>query len=242
MECWPCQNVYSVIDLTDYNNKSLYHSGIPYIFKVKFCNDNIYSVIDLTDYNNKSLYHSGIPYIFKSNQKRATLVDIMNVYSANKEIFDRDASRVKSTNKNIRNIKDLLNYSKNCTKSSSNHISWRINRMTPARIIRTLFPRPQIISEWSGQSVERYIMIDEPNAPHHVLPSFECSYIFVIQGSGQQTIILKPTQECSGTCRTVSVILKPSYVLWYNWWYWRPISLPMANATETSVSYINSYC
>lgn len=134
--------------------------------------------------------------------------------------------------------------------------------MNPARIVRTLFPRPQIISEWSGQSVERYIMIDEPNALHHVLPSFECSYVFVIQGSGQQTVILRPTQECSDSCKTVSVVLKPSYVckdylysfyqlsllrfslitVWYNWWYWRPISLPMANATETSISYINSYC
>ncbi|KAK9695073.1 hypothetical protein QE152_g33111 [Popillia japonica] len=210
MECWPCQNVYSVIDLSDYTNKSLYHSGIP--------------------------------YVFKSNQKYVTLNDIIKLYKENKDVFDKDASRLMSNSRDIKNIQDLINYSENSTKSSKTHISWRINRMNPARIVRTLFPRPQIISEWSGQSVERYIMIDEPNALHHVLPSFECSYVFVIQGSGQQTVILRPTQECSDSCKTVSVVLKPSYVLWYNWWYWRPISLPMANATETSISYINSYC
>lgn len=131
-------------------------------------------------------------------------------------MFDRDASKLISSDNSIGKLHDLLNYSENLTKSSGTHISWRINRMNPARIIRTLFPRPHIISEWSGQSVERYVMIDEPNAPHHVLPSFECSYIFIIQGSGQQTVILKSTHECSDTCRTVSVVLKPSYVCKYN--------------------------
>ncbi|KAI4462530.1 bombesin receptor-activated protein c6orf89 [Holotrichia oblita] len=183
MECWPCQNVYSVIDLSDYTNKSVYHSGIP--------------------------------YVFKSDQKYVTLKDIIELYKENKDIFDKDASRLTSTVADIKNIHDLINYSENSTKSSKTHISWRINRMNPARIVRTLFPRPQIISEWSGQSVERYIMIDEPNALHHVLPSFECSYVFVIQGSGQQTVILRPTQECTDTCRTISVVLKPSYVCKY---------------------------
>lgn len=34
MECWPCENVHSVMDLTGFNNHSLYQSGIPYIVKV----------------------------------------------------------------------------------------------------------------------------------------------------------------------------------------------------------------
>lgn len=36
MECWPCENVHSVVDLTGYNNFSLYKSGVPYTVKV--CN------------------------------------------------------------------------------------------------------------------------------------------------------------------------------------------------------------
>lgn len=134
------------------------------------------------------------------------------MYLANKEVFDRDARRLSSNDKHITKVSDILSYSKNVTKSSQIHISWRINRMGPARVIRTLFPRPNIVSEWSGQSVERYIMIDEPNAPHHILPSFECGYVFIVQGSGQQSIILKPTRECADTCKSVSVVLKPSYV------------------------------
>lgn len=91
--------------------------------------------------------------------------------------------------------------------------------MTPARLIRALFPKPLMVSEWSGQSVERYIMIDEPGAETYTLPSFECSYVFVIQGSGQRTIILKPSKECSRDCRTISIVLKPSYVCEYLFLY-----------------------
>lgn len=36
MDCYPCENVYSVIDLTGFTNISLYQSGIPYIIKVSF--------------------------------------------------------------------------------------------------------------------------------------------------------------------------------------------------------------
>lgn len=35
MECWPCENVHSVMDLTGFSNHSLYQSGVPYIVKVK---------------------------------------------------------------------------------------------------------------------------------------------------------------------------------------------------------------
>lgn len=34
MECWPCENVNTVIDLTGFDNHSLYQSGIPYVVQV----------------------------------------------------------------------------------------------------------------------------------------------------------------------------------------------------------------
>lgn len=84
--------------------------------------------------------------------------------------------------------------------------------MLPGRLIRVLFPRPQIISEWSGQSIERYLMIDGASTGPYTLPNMECSYIFVAQGSGERIIVLKPSSECGGSCRTVSVLLKAPYV------------------------------
>lgn len=105
-----------------------------------------------------------------------------------------------------------MNYVPNTKKSGDTHISWRINRMAPARLIRTLFPKPFIVSERAGQSMERYVMIDEPFTKGYSLPNLECSYVFVIQAFGERTIILRPSRECGSACRTVSVVLKPSYV------------------------------
>lgn len=128
--------------------------------------------------------------------------------------MDNEANSIKS-NSDIANLQDLFTFTPNNTKSSNAHISWRINKMGPARVLRALFPRPYILSEWSGQSIERYLMIDEPNASGYTLPNMECSYVFLIQGSGERSIILKPSKECIGDCRTVSVLLKHPYVCKY---------------------------
>jgi hypothetical protein len=206
MECWPCENVHSVMDLTGFDNHSLYQTGAP--------------------------------YIVKTVQKEVLMETLQKLYTENKHTFGAEANNIKSNNSSVNSLEELFD---NGVKSST-HVSWRINKMSPGRLIRSLFPRPYIISEWSGQSIERYVMIDGPKASPYTLPNPECSYVIVIQGSGERTIILKPSKECGNICRTVSVILKPSYVLWYNWWYWRPISLPTENSTETSVSYVSSYC
>lgn len=137
------------------------------------------------------------------------------MYRSNKLTFDKDASAVKSTNATIRTASDLFAHHPMRTQSSEGHASWRINRMEPARVIRKLFPRPYIISQWSGQSLERYLMVDEPKAKAYALPNPECSYVFVVQGSGVRRVVLKPSRECEKNCQTVSVVLKPSHVCKY---------------------------
>lgn len=208
MECWPCEDVHTIVDLTDFDNYSLYQSGIP--------------------------------YVVKTNQKPVSFYELKFLYSKKKEILDNNADRIRSTNSRIKSLDSLFN--QELEVLGHTHISWRINRMLPAQIIRSLFPRPYIVPERSGQSVERFIMIDEVNAEGYSFPNTECSYVFVIQSSGERTIILKPSKECGNACRTVSIILKPSFVLWYNWWYWRPMSFPSQNASKVSITYISSYC
>lgn len=88
--------------------------------------------------------------------------------------------------------------------------------MAPARIVRTLFPKPYIISRWSGQSTERYLMIDDLQGIPYVLPNPECSSVVLTQSRGERTIVLRPSKECSGQCRTTSVILKATYSCMYN--------------------------
>lgn len=68
----------------------------------------------------------------------------------------------------------------NKSESQNTHITWRINRMTPSRILRKLFPKPNGTPDWWGQSVERFIFIDEPSAPVYNLVS---KIIFLIKKS-----------------------------------------------------------
>ncbi|CAH1160209.1 unnamed protein product [Phaedon cochleariae] len=210
MECWPCENINSVLNITKVE-ENLIKSG------------------------------SGTPFIIKTNQSLVTFHTLQKVYNNNKKILDAEAKSFKSTNTSIITLKDLFSNSINFI-SSNIHISWRINKMAPARVIRQVFPKPEFLPERSGQSVERFVFIDGDKSEPYTLPNTECSNVFVVQGKGQRSIVLKPSKECAGKCRTVSVVLKASYVLWYNWWYWRPVSLPTQKSSGPSITYINSYC
>lgn len=51
----------------------------------------------------------------------------------------------------------------------SAHIKWRINQMEPSRRLRKLFPKLPGTPDWWSASTEKFIFIDEPNAPSYVL-------------------------------------------------------------------------
>ncbi|KAF7279100.1 uncharacterized protein LOC143191520 [Rhynchophorus ferrugineus] len=212
MECWPCKSVHSVIDLTG-----------------------------LEHFNSFAAIGEGTPFIAKTKQDSVFYKDLKLLYENYTNELNTDSRRLKLYNTDVKDVKTLFSL-KESNLSSDIHIQWRINKMTTARIIRKLFPKPYFLPERSGQAVERFLIIDGPESRPFTLPNTECSYVFIIQGSGERTISLVPSKECQSECKTVSIILKPTYALLYNWWYWRPISLPLKNATGFSVTYMNSYC
>lgn len=55
------------------------------------------------------------------------------------------------------------------TASLATHVSWRINRMKPNRILRKLFPKPAETPNWWSQGTEKYIFIDESESPPYPL-------------------------------------------------------------------------
>ncbi|XP_059609478.1 uncharacterized protein LOC132256901 [Phlebotomus argentipes] len=197
------------------------------------------NVLDLTNYNDIS--HSGEPFMFKTSQTLVSMAKIYDIILANKATFRRDAFRVYSSNHNIRNVMDLANDFLNTTLQAESHNVWRCNRMHPARLLRGLFPCPQRLPK-TGMALERFLLVDTPAANPYRLPDMECSNVFVIQAAGSRTIILRPTSECRSKCRTLSVRLPTSYVLIYDWWYWRPISVPDEFTTAPSIAYVGSYC
>lgn len=178
MECWPCENVNTVLNSTKNFNPYSYETGVPYLTKT------------LTTVVNFSL--------------------LKQIYINNSKMFDIDAQKIVSKSQKYNKINDLLlNF--DMSIDQNDHVSWRINRMAPARVLRNFFKKPDFISEWSGQSTERYLFIDEPKAGRYVFPSPECSYVLLTQGAGERSIVLKPSKECSGKCRTISVTLKEQY-------------------------------
>lgn len=212
MECWPCENVLSVINLTVIQDQSTFEK-----------------------------IGEGTPFIAKIDRPPVSLKNLQELYKNYSSELQSDYRRIRVMNSNIKSLEEL--FGTDCKTLSSNaHIQWRINKMTAARIIRKLFPRPYFLNERSGQVIERFLTIDGPNSEPYELPNTECSYVFIIQGAGERTIALKPSNECRYKCKTVSVHMKPSHVLLYNWWYWRPVSLPVKNQTSVSISYMNSYC
>ncbi|PSN29002.1 hypothetical protein C0J52_26729 [Blattella germanica] len=114
----------------------------------------------------------------------------------------------------------------------------RVNRLEPARVLRKLFPRPSFIP--NTVNMERFILIDEPNAPQYKLPFPEGYRVFIMQGSGERLLVLEPVEGCHINCTRVSVLLKPSDFLYYNSWFYRPKSNPVENSTSISISYIGS--
>lgn len=183
------------------------------------------------------------------------------LYDQNRAIFTKDAYKIQSTHPDIRNLDDLFRQFVNASQHVESHSVWRCNRMAPARLLRSVFPRPARLPA-TGVSLERYLIVDTPQALPYRIPDAECANVFVIQGSGSRTFLLRPTQECRHRCRTLSVRLPANYgckflpslvssnannrqhhlSVIYNWWYWKPISLPEQYAKAPSVSYIGSYC
>ncbi|KAJ6640264.1 hypothetical protein Bhyg_13014 [Pseudolycoriella hygida] len=198
-------------------------------------------VINVLDLSSVPHNTENVPHIFKTNQTPIDIKTLNEIYTNHLDVFVNDANRVQSTNKNIKTLKDLFADFLNDTHQLDSHTLWRCNRMNPAQILRQIIPKPKRLPN-SGMSIERYLAIDTAAAPPYRIPDVDCSSIFVIQLKGTRTILLRPTTECKHKCRTISVRLPQSYVLNFNWWYWKPISLPDHITKQPSISYIGAFC
>ncbi|XP_043268183.1 uncharacterized protein [Venturia canescens] len=212
MDCWPCSSVRSIPDLTGRNISSEFNIGIP--------------------------------YTRQDNQIPVKTGDLLEMYEQNMHIFDNDANRVFSNNASYRTIKDVFEkrLDKYPTVQLETHILWRILRMEPGRLIRKLFPRPMSVPKIWSQSTEKFVFIDEPLSQIYPLPNPECSNVVLKCSSGSRLINMVPSSECSHSCKSFTILLSAGQTLWYNWWYWRPLSIPTVNSTDISINYLISFC
>lgn len=151
-----------------------------------------------------------------------SIAEIYQLYERNREIFREEAYKVRSSDPNVVNLDQLfdvmLNKSDKAGRRSSHNL-WRINRMTPARILRTIFPTPPTVPKHAGIDIERFIAfdvhVDDDGATTYQLPSTDCSNMFVYQAIGSRVIHLQPTSECKQQCRRLTVKLKQNHTCKY---------------------------
>ncbi|XP_076298979.1 uncharacterized protein LOC143218008 isoform X1 [Lasioglossum baleicum] len=212
IDCWPCSVVNFVPDLTGHSIPRSFNPGMPY-----------------TKTENFSEIH------FKH---------LKQLFWENCDTFERDAMKIYSNNHTYKHIRDVME-SKIDSYPSHNlddHVTWRVNRMTAGRVLRKLFPVPVGTPTWWEQSTEKFVIIDEPKSPPYALPNPECSNVVMRCTSGARLIKMVASQECTESCASFTILLTAGKILWYNWWYWRPVSLPASNSTSTSINYIISFC
>lgn len=137
------------------------------------------------------------------------LQDVHNMYLNNQDIFERDAYRVYSTNRDVTNLEELFNQFNQSIKKETHNL-WRCNRMLPARLLRNLISRPSTLP--SSLALERYVALDTPQAQSYTLPDTECPNVYIQQAMGIRFIILRPTGECRSSCHTLSLRLPQSHV------------------------------
>lgn len=131
-----------------------------------------------------------------------------------------DAFRVASTHPHVHNLDELFAHLRaNQTSAAQSHppwhSMWRCNRMNPVRLLRQLVHHPHRLPR-TGMSIERFLAVDTAGAPPYAIPDTDCSNVFIHQLLGSRTMVLRPTTECAGTCRTISVRLNESHVRKYS--------------------------
>ncbi|XP_063223588.1 uncharacterized protein LOC134531705 [Bacillus rossius redtenbacheri] len=206
INCWPCADVRSVLDLSE------------------------------TDTPWDVQPHSGFPFIMKGASAVVVYKQLQELYQNYQPMIDRDAYRITTTEASWATIGDVLDV--NSTLAERSHTVWRLNRLEPTRLLRQLFKRPKFLPKTIN--VERFVLIDEPRAEHYELPFPEGYKVFLMQASGERLVVLEPVEGCAANCTRVSVLMKPSYFLYYNSWFYRPQSYPVENTT-ISIGYMGSF-
>ncbi|GIX86901.1 uncharacterized protein CEXT_649111 [Caerostris extrusa] len=178
LDCWPCEDVRTLVDLTGFPNYSSNYVLNEQPFIVRDSLQNIVSFNDL-----KNLYKD---YNMALDQGTARFLCSEKDFCSPKDVFsDRSASR------------------------NSFQVTWKINRVAAARVVRKIFPRPYFIPNNSEVALERFLYLSGAEAPQFFLPLTDFANVWVAQGQGYRLIVLDPSVPCLSNCSTVSVLLRP---------------------------------
>ncbi|XP_071452650.1 uncharacterized protein [Hetaerina americana] len=217
LDCWPCEQVRSVLDLSGLKNFTEYY------------------------------HHSGIPFVVKDAvDTECTLERLQGLFVENRDVFLRDAPSIYSTLPWLNDLATLLDPNSpsafNVSQYPEMHVAWKINRISAARALREAFPRPYFVPNGTEVAIQRFIFINGAESPSHALPMTDFANVWVLAGGdGERLISLWPASQCSHACTPTSIVLQPGHILFYNWQFWRPRSLPVHGSKGMSVLLLGSF-
>ncbi|XP_054721812.1 uncharacterized protein LOC129231507 [Uloborus diversus] len=210
LDCWPCEDVRTLVDLTGFHNYS-------------------------SDY-----VYNEQPFVVRDSIKRTVSFEkLRQIYKKHNVMLDRGTAKFLCSEKDFCSPKDVFNTLS--PPKNSFQVMWKINRVAAARIVRKVFPRPYFIPNASEVALERYLYLSGAEASQFFLPLTDFANVWVAQGQGYRLIVLDPSEPCVMNCSTVSILLRPRDVLYYNWQFWRPRSRPANFSEDMSITYVGSF-
>ncbi|CAL1269691.1 unnamed protein product [Larinioides sclopetarius] len=204
--------------------------------------EDIRTLVDLTGFPNYSSNYvfNEQPFIVRDSLQRiVSFKDLKTLYKDYNLALDQGTARFLCSEKDFCSPRDV--FSEKSASRNSFQVMWKINRVAAARVVRKIFPRPYFIPNNSEVALERYLYLSGAEAPQFFLPLTDFANVWVAQGQGYRLIVLDPSVPCLSNCSTVSVLLRPRDVLYYNWQFWRPRSRPANFSEDISITYVGSF-
>lgn len=212
LDCWPCEDIRTLVDLTGLRN-----------YTAAYCsNEKPFVVKDVMDFN-------------------ITLDLLRETYKNYWEELEKGTAMYISNDAYVDKLQKLWRSDISALKNPNLHILWKINRVLAAQVIRKIFKRPYFVPNNSEVALQKFLCIDGPESPQYSLPITDFADVWVMQGQGSRILVLDPSPPCNQNCSSVSILLNSGNILYYNWQFWRPRSLPSRLSEELSITFIGSF-
>ncbi|GAB6033212.1 hypothetical protein CHUAL_012817 [Chamberlinius hualienensis] len=201
LSCWPCEQMRTVTDLTNFPNyiEAYLQNGIPFILK-EGTTLSLEQLEKLYSENENDLN-------FGTGHFRSNIPLIKDI----KDIFEYGKSQ------------KLYEYNKI-------HIEWQLKRVSAARVLRKNFPRPHFVPNNTEVALERYLFIDGPSSLSYSIPLTEFANVWLHQRIGRRVVTFQPSPHCESSCTPMSTVIFAGDILFYNWQYWRLQFHPSASS------------
>lgn len=213
IECWPCEGIRFVVDLTRTSN--------------------------FTD----AYYQSGTPFVVRDASNDSVKFErLCKLFSEHKTILRQGTYAFRSSNATSRTLPAFFDSTCDGASlaNSTLRASWEIDGASAVRILRQLFARPYFIPRESEVSLQRYFFFDSTFAPPYELPVTDYANVWLMQTSGHRLVVLMPSHQCKQNCHAISVLLQAKDALYYNLQYWRPWSYSVNTSEDLSIALMGS--